>query len=478
MLQQALELLPTATRPGPDRIILLSTKADKPKDAQYKCTEELWAPEPIDVPAIPAGRETDTTYLCYSSGTTGRAKGVETSHHNMTSQVQAFNTTCEPLQRGKDVILGILPFGHIYGLTCLLHHPLIRGVPVVVLPRFEEHGVLSAIERFRITWGLVVPPVMIVLLNSSHVAKHDLSSLRGVQSGAAPLSAELCLRFYKQLGIRATQGYGLTETSPVTHVMSSAEGMDHAGSVGKLIPTYQARLVDPKTGKDVDTPGGEGELWLRGPSVMKGYWRNPEATRNTFAPDGWFMTGDVAIVDDQGFWSVVDRVKELIKYKGYQGTSSHTQTPSVYFYLLTVVPPAELEALLLQHPDIADAAVIGIYMRSQATELPRAYIVPTAAKIAELKDATKLQLDEFQNGIATWIAKRVAGHKRLRGGVRVIPAVPKSPSGKILRKVLRDQAAKEMEEAREKDKARGVVGRGPGGKEVRPGKVKPPRAKL
>lgn len=212
--------------------------------------------------------------------------------------------------------------------------------------------------------------MMIALLHSSLVSNYDISSIRGFQSGAAPLSADLINAFESRFPhILITQGYGLTETTPVSHVMTLDESRHHPGAIGRVIPTYQARLVDADSGRDVEI-GERGELWLKGPSVMKGYWRNEEATRNAF-DDGWFKTGDVAIVDDRKYFtyvllsclfvprptgiscSIVDRVKELIKYKGFQ------------------VPPAELEALLLGHPDVADVGVIGVYDKSQATELPR-----------------------------------------------------------------------------------------------------------
>lgn len=308
----------------PSRIILLCPKAAKPANSPYQTIEELW---PTDKKArnvrskiLAHGEESNTAYLCYSSGTTGRAKGVETTHHNMTSQVQAVRQVMEPLKEGKDRVLGILPFSHIYGLTLLIHYPLVVGVPIIVLPRFDEIQVLECIQKYKITFGYVVPPVLIVLLNSQNVPKYDISSVRGFMSGAAPLSADLANAVQEKLDIGVTQGYGLTETSPVSHVMTVEESLGRKGRIGKLMPTYQARLVTEE-GKDVIKSGERGELWLRGPSVMKGYWRNEEATKHTFADGGWFMTGDVAEIYDDGYFAIVDRVKELIKYKGFQGIS-------------------------------------------------------------------------------------------------------------------------------------------------------------
>jgi len=309
----------------PTRIILLCPKSAKPANSPYKTIEELWPTEKkaqrVRSKILSHGEESNTAYLCYSSGTTGRAKGVETTHHNMTSQVQAVRQVMEPLKEGRDRVLGILPFSHIYGLTLLIHYPLVVGVPIIVLPRFDEIQVLECIQKYKITFGYVVPPVLIVLLNSKNVPKYDISSLRGVMSGAAPLSSDLANAVQEKLNFGVTQGYGLTETSPVSHVMTVEESQGRKGYCGKLMPIYQARLVTEE-GKDVIKQGERGELWLRGPSVMKGYWKNEEATKHTFADGGWFMTGDVAEVDKDGYFAIVDRVKELIKYKGFQGTSS------------------------------------------------------------------------------------------------------------------------------------------------------------
>ena len=181
----------------------------------------------------------------------------------------------------------------------MLHQPLTVGVPVVVLPRWDEVPVLEAIQRHRITWGLVVPPILLALLHSKQVDKYDLSCLRGLQSGAAPLGIELIAAFEARFKIPVTQGYGLTETSPVTHVMTADEARTRHGKIGRLMPTFECRLVHE--GKDV-AAGERGEMWFRGPSVMKGYWRNEKATRETFS-DGWFMTGDVAVVDDDGYYT-------------------------------------------------------------------------------------------------------------------------------------------------------------------------------
>ncbi|WWC88664.1 uncharacterized protein L201_003577 [Kwoniella dendrophila CBS 6074] len=441
---KAIELDPSYSIPD-NRIYLLCDKDEKQMILEkgnetekswmnkFQCIEELYENEKPGQPKrFQDGMEEKTAYLCYSSGTTGKGKGVETSHHNMTSQVQAFNVSYEPIKY-HDVILAMLPFSHIYLIVCFsrtLHQPLTCNGTVVILPRFEELAFLKAVEKYKVTWALVVPPMLIALLHSNNVSKFDISSIRGFMSGAAPLSSELIRSFEDKFKhIKLTQGYGLTETTPVTHVMNLEESKNslNDGKIGKLMPTYQARLISQQTSKDLNFGNGEdrGELWLRGPSVMKGYWKNQQATNDVFAKGGWFKTGDIATIDKRGYFSIVDRVKELIKYKGFQ------------------VPPAELEALLLTHPEITDVGVIGIYSREQATELPRAYVVPKGG-LSSLP--TSEDKAAFSTKIQEWVNGKVANHKKLRGGVVLLDQIPKSPSGKILRKDLRAKAIKDEEE--------------------------------
>jgi len=218
------------------------------------------------------------------------------------------------------------------------------------------------------------------------------------------------------------QGDLCRETSPTVTLMTSADALRKLGSVGLLLPNLEARLVLDTEGLVDAKEGGSGELWIKGPSVMKGYLNNPEATQDSITSDKWFKTGDIAIRDEDGFYWVVDRRKELIKYKGFQ------------------VPPAELESVLLTHPDIADVAVIGVESTRQATELPRAYIVH--APIGSVK--TTAEKLAFADHIQKWIQGKVARHMFLRGGVVVIDAIPKSAAGKILRRELRDLAIQEL----------------------------------
>ncbi|KAF8653316.1 hypothetical protein AX16_004016 [Volvariella volvacea WC 439] len=369
-----------------------------------------------------------TTYLCYSSGTTGKPKGVETTHQNITSVL----SIVLPLFPQVGPLLGILPFYHIYGAVQLLHHPFTCGSAVIIQPRFDPVAFCADIEKYKIAMALIVPPVLVVLARHPAVDQYDMSTLEVLFSGAAPLGASLTKQVAERLlskrkgkgPVHILQGYGLTETSPTTHLVPKEDGERKMGSIGILLPNLEARLVVDGDGDGaIDAkPGEPGELWLRGPSIMKGYLNNPTATKESITPDGWFKTGDIARQDEEGFYYVVDRRKELIKYKGFQ------------------VPPAELESVLLTHPDIADAAVIGVESAKEATELPRAYVVPADAN----KVKTELEKLTFEQGIQKWIEGQVARHKFLRGGVVVINTVPKSAAGKILRRELRERAKREL----------------------------------
>ncbi|EJT98498.1 acetyl-CoA synthetase-like protein [Dacryopinax primogenitus] len=370
-------------------------------------------PEPFD------GMQSNTTlFLPYSSGTSGLPKGVETTHFNVNSIV---TTVSVSEIYDSDTILAILPFFHIYGLVQSLMFNIFRGSPTVILPRFELNSFCRTIEKFRITFAYVVPPILVLLATHPLVDKFDFSSLRLFFSGAAPLSADLALRAQNRLRARGggnvliMQGYGLTETTSTSHLMITWAIKPKAGSIGRALPNMQTRIVGEDEQTDVE-PGQPGELWIKGPTVMRGYWRNEKATKATITPDGWFKTGDIAVIDEDGFYFVVDRKKELIKYKGSQ------------------VAPAELEGLLLSHPKVQDAAVIGLMSEAEATEVPRGYIVPKGGLgTLDARGQAKLSSE-----VQEWVKGKVAHHKYLRGGVVCIETIPKGASGKILRRVLRD----------------------------------------
>ncbi|KAI8084129.1 uncharacterized protein B0P05DRAFT_536257 [Gilbertella persicaria] len=361
-------------------------------------------------------------YLCFSSGTTGRSKGVMTTHTNMTSNILQYCALDHAFVNGnKDRMIGVLPFFHIFGLTLLIHVALYLGIPVYVMPRFDLVQFCETVQKQKITFTCLVPPIILLLAKHPIINQYDLSSLQLVICGAAPLGADLSQQVKKRLpNLVIKQGYGLTETTPV----AIAEPTDRVvpGSIGILVSSMTAKIVD-EDGNEVPT-GERGELWLKGPNVMKGYINNPEATADCIDQDNYFHTGDVAIQDKNGHFFIVDRIKELIKYKGFQ------------------VPPAELEALLLNSPLVADCAVIGIYDHEQATELPRGYIVLNAGVPAT---------DETAKTIMKFVADQVVYYKQLRSVV-FINEIPKSPSGKILRRLLRDAAAKEESEKKSKAK--------------------------
>lgn len=343
----------------------------------------------------------DVCALPYSSGTSGIPKGVMLTHRNLVANLAQI-VGPEQMVTDADTLVAVLPFFHIYGMVVVMGLALVQGATIVTLPRFELEGFLKTLQDHRVTYANVVPPILLALAKHPIVAQYDLSALRVLFSGAAPLSADLCAAVEARLpGCAVRQGYGLTETSPVTHFhMVSGTRVDHA-SVGPALPNTTCRIVDPLTEQDVAT-GERGELWVHGPQVMKGYYNKPEATAACLSDDGWFRTGDIAIADASGWFSIVDRLKELIKYKGMQ------------------VAPAELEALLLSHPAIADAAVIPV-PDDEAGEVPKAFVVTRTPMTAA--------------DVMAYVAERVSHYKRIRA-VEFVDAIPKSPSGKILRRIL------------------------------------------
>ena len=343
----------------------------------------------------------DLAALPYSSGTTGYPKGVMLTHRNLVANLSQVHGAM-PLGP-DDVVIGVLPFFHIYGMQVILNLALRAGSTIVTMPRFDLEGFLSIIQERKVTRAYVVPPIALALAKHPLVDQYDLSSLELVFSGAAPLGAELEEACAARLGCRVCQGYGMTESSPVSHGVP-LDGEIKPGTIGVTMPNMECRIVDVESGEDV--PEGErGELWMRGPNVMKGYLNNEESTRETVDSDGWLHTGDVAIVDSDGYFSIVDRVKELIKFKGFQ------------------VAPAELEALIITHPQVADVAVIPV-PDEEAGELPKAYVVKAG--------------DVSEDDVKDFVRERVSSYKQVRL-VEFVDEIPKSASGKILRRVLVDR---------------------------------------
>jgi len=355
--------------------------------------------EPIS--QVPVNTQEHVVVLPYSSGTTGLPKGVMLTHRNLVANLCQIEGGLSI--DGEETALAVLPFFHIYGMQVLMNGLLAAGATIVTVPRFDLEQVLTIIQERKVTRFFAVPPIVLAFAKHPLVDQYDLSSLRQVFSGAAPLSAELAIEAGNRIGCEVVQGYGMTELSPVSHL--TPPGWFKSGTCGVTVPNAECRIVSPESGEDQPV-GAEGELWVRGPMVMAGYLNNPEATAITIDSDGWLHTGDVGFIDEDGHLTIVDRVKELIKYKGFQ------------------IAPAELEALLLTHPAIADAAVVGV-PDEEAGEIPRAFVVLKPGQEVSAADIT-----EFTR-------EHVATYKVVHD-IQFTEAIPKSASGKILRRMLRD----------------------------------------
>lgn len=341
----------------------------------------------------------DVAALPFSSGTTGLSKGVMLTHRNLIANVMQLDVGH---LRTDDVLVCVLPLSHIYGITAIQNIALALGATTMLMPRFDLDQLVDVLVRRRATYVPLVPPVLLELVKNPHFAALELPDVRILFSGAAPLSAEVSHALARRFGCEVVQGYGMTEASPATHMTPPGPHASRHGSVGWPLADTEVRLVSTDHGGDVEE-GEPGEVLVRGPQVMKGYWNRPEATRATVDVEGWLHTGDIGRMDRDGHLFVVDRVKELIKYKAWQ------------------IAPAELEALLLTHPMVCDAAVVGV-RDEEAGEVPKAFVVVRAGACAE--------------EIVAFVAERVAPYKKVRA-IEIVERIPKSPAGKILRRLLR-----------------------------------------
>ncbi len=379
-----------------------AAKEHLPRLQHVFAIEDVWAlsaeapPEPHPVSIDP---KVDLAALPYSSGTTGLPKGVMLSHFNLTSNVRQLGSV--GLTSSYSVLLDFLPFFHIYGMVVLMASGFAIGATQVVMARFDPALCLDLIQRHKVTNLFAVPPALLALANFSDVGKYDKSSLQFIMSGAAPLPLEVARAASKAMGCTVLQGYGMTETSPVTNVNPLHRIKET--TVGPPVADTVQKVVSLDDGRELG-PGEVGELMTYGPQVMLGYWQRPQETAETLPEPGWIRTGDIVSCDEEGYVTILDRKKEMIKYKGYQ------------------VAPAELEAVLLEHPAILDAAVIP-KRETESGEIPKAFVVLRPGQSASAGE------------IMRFVEERVAPYKKVRE-IEFVEAIPKSLSGKILRREL------------------------------------------
>ncbi|KAG4281909.1 hypothetical protein FPRO06_10813 [Fusarium proliferatum] len=360
-------------------------------------------------------------FLSWSSGTTGKPKAVQISHANVISQLRQISALTPPNQRRT--VLGVLPFYHITGLVHLLHLPIVLEQQMVIMAKFDMKQMMETIVRFKCDELWLVPPLLIRLLNDKSAQGYDLSFVKQFNTGAAPLADQVIAQLARKFPtVAVRQAWGMTETtSCLTVTPPDLSTWSNASKVGKLVPGTEIRVVDPDTREDVPA-GNVGEIWARGPQVTMGYLGRPEETAASYLEDGFFKTGDLGSIDNEGFITIHDRIKEMIKVRGH------------------AVAPTELEDLLHGHPKVKDAAIIGI-PDDYSGETPRAFVV-LAGGVHGGPEVVK-ELQDF-------VAERKAKHKRLSGGIEFMDQIPKSPSGKILRRVLKASWKEKMESQKAK----------------------------
>jgi long-chain acyl-CoA synthetase len=398
--------------PGIKRYLAPFTKTGKeisapvPKGAPVKQFLALLRSARTPAKQVALDPATDLALLQYTGGTTGLSKGAMLTHQNLVTNAYQNRLWLPDVQAGKEVTLGVLPLFHAYGLTVCMNVGVLLGGTLVLLPRFDLDLVFTAIDEWKPTLFPGVPPIYKAMVDSPQVRQHDLRSIKACISGAMKLPVETQEQFERISGGRLVEGYGMTETSPSTH-SNPIYGKRKAGSIGLPLPATECRIVDQDDARKVVPPGEPGELAIRGPQVFQGYWNKPEDTAASLTPDGWLLTGDVAVMDDEGYFSIVDRKKELIIAGGF----------NIY--------PSEVEGVLFGHDKVADCCVVGVPDRYRG-ETVKAFVVT--------KPGTTMTEDEVKECcVASLTAYKVPKLVEFRD------ALPRTVVGKVLRRVLLEE---------------------------------------
>lgn len=399
------DLFPTVERALPDlptlEKIIVTRGRGRDDGKVYGLIDLLEKTPECPFPTPPAiSPKEDLAVLPYSSGTAGLSKGVMITHFNLVANTLQSMNAVEA--REDDILISFLPFNHIYGLTYFLCGSIYSGARQVVMGRFNAEECLRLMEKYRVTLFFGVQPALLAFLNLPNLGSYNLSSLRYIWIGAAPLAAAVAQTIREKFGVPVARHYGLSEASPTTHCNFPDSPKD--GSVGIAVSDLEDRIMDMEKGETEMQAGEPGELAVRGPNVFQGYWKHPEDTKLALR-GGWLYTGDIAWKDEEGYIFILDRKKEMIKYRGYQ------------------IAPAELEAIIMEHPGVKDCAVVGI-PQENLEEIPKAFVV--------LREGHDLDAEE----IKAFVAERVAPYKKIRD-VAFILEIPKNPSGKILRRILK-----------------------------------------
>jgi long-chain acyl-CoA synthetase len=400
VLQESLYPLVRSVRQQVKSLKEIIVVGQRAEEGAHRFHDLLRQSSPKHPQQVPLVWVEDLVALPYSSGTTGLPKGVMLTHQNLVANNVQFISSGRIME--QDTLLVFLPFYHIYGIM-LVSGGIYAGATLVIMEAFDLERSLTLVQQYEVTLYYAVPPILIALDNYPDLAKFDLSHLRYIMVGAAPLAPDVAQRVQSKTGVRVLQGYGLTEASPITHLNPVDQGQIKLESVGLAVSNQEQKIVDLETGERELDVGEVGELLVKGPHVMKGYWKAPEETSRALR-QGWLYTGDIGKLDAEGYLYIVDRKKDMIKYKGFS------------------VAPAEVEAVLFTHPAVADCAVIG-KPDAESGEIPKALVM--------LRPGEEVSADALMD----FVGSRIAGYKKVRE-VEFVTTIPKTASGKVLRRVL------------------------------------------